>query len=57
MAWDLIEKHVREAISQRALTDAAAQTRLRISTAEQYPRLRGAAALLAAPTFAAPRVA
>jgi predicted NBD/HSP70 family sugar kinase len=57
MAWDLIEKHVREAISERALTDAAAQTRLRISTAEQYPRLRGAAALLAAPTFAAPRVA
>jgi len=56
-AWDLIEKRVREAITERALTDEAAKTRLRISTADQYPRLRGAAALLAAPTFAAPRIA
>lgn len=56
-AWDLIEKNVRDAIAERALTDAAAKTRLRISTADQYPRLRGAAALLAAPTFAAPRIA
>jgi predicted NBD/HSP70 family sugar kinase len=56
-AWDLIESSVRKAIAERALTETAAQTRLRISTAEQYPRLRGAAALLAAPTFAAPRVA
>ena len=56
-AWDLIENNVRDAIAERALTDAAAKTRLRISTADQYPRLRGAAALLAAPTFAAPRIA
>lgn len=56
-AWDLIEKSVHDAIAERALTDAAAKTRLRISTADQYPRLRGAAALLAAPTFAAPRIA
>jgi predicted NBD/HSP70 family sugar kinase len=56
-AWDLIEERVREAIAERALTESAAHTRLRISNAEQYPRLRGAAALFAAPTFAAPRVA
>jgi predicted NBD/HSP70 family sugar kinase len=56
-AWDLIEKSVRDAIAERALTDTAAQTRLRIATSEQYPRLRGAAALFAAPTFAAPQVA
>lgn len=57
MAWDLIENSVRRAISERALTEAAAKTPLRIATSEAYPRLRGAAALLAAPTFAAPQVA
>ncbi len=55
-AWDLIENTVRESINERALTDAAARTLLRVSST-QYPRLRGAAALIAAPTFAAPRVA
>ena len=57
MAWDLIEARVRQAISERALTEAAAKTPLRLATSEPYPRLRGAAALLAAPTFAAPQVA
>jgi hypothetical protein len=28
-----------------------------VSSAHEHPRLRGAAALIAAPTFAAPRVA
>jgi N-acetylglucosamine repressor len=56
-AWDLIEGTVRSAMAQRTLTDAAARTPLYISTAQEYPRLRGAAALIAAPTFAAPRVA
>lgn len=56
-AWDLIENTVREALAERTLTDAAARTPLRITSTQQYPRLRGAAALIAAPTFAAPRVA
>ena len=56
-AWDLIENSVRDAISERTLTEAAARTPLRVTSTQDYPRLRGAAALIAAPTFAAPRVA
>ena len=56
-AWDLIENTVRKAMTERTLTEAAAQTPLRVTAAQEYPRLRGAAALIAAPTFAAPRVA
>ncbi|HBB87711.1 MAG TPA: hypothetical protein DC047_08865 [Blastocatellia bacterium] len=56
-AWDLIEETVRSAMVERALTEAASRTPLRITPAQEYPRLRGAAALIAAPTFAAPRVA
>ncbi len=56
-AWDLIEDNVREALVERALTDAAGRTPLRITSTQEYPRLRGAAALIAAPDFAAPRVA
>jgi len=56
-AWDLIEETVRSAMVARTLTEAAARTPLRITPAQEYPRLRGAAALIAAPTFAAPRVA
>ncbi|MFL6210098.1 MAG: ROK family protein [Pyrinomonadaceae bacterium] len=56
-AWDLIEQTVRAALATRALTQAAARTPLRVASTHEYPRLRGAAALIAAPTFAAPRVA
>jgi predicted NBD/HSP70 family sugar kinase len=56
-AWDLIENTVREALTERVLTEAAARTQLRVAATHEYPRLRGAAALIAAPTFAAPRVA
>jgi N-acetylglucosamine repressor len=56
-AWDLIEETVREAIAERALTVAAGLTPVRVAAAQEHPRLRGAAALIAAPTFAAPRVA
>jgi N-acetylglucosamine repressor len=56
-AWDLIGETVRSAMAARTLTDAAARTPLRITPAQEYPRLRGAAALIAAPSFAAPRVA
>lgn len=56
-AWSLIEGTVRSALSERALTSAAAETAILIARNADYPRLRGAAALVAAPTFAAPRVA
>ena len=50
-------KSVRSAIAERALTSAAARTPLHVTSAQEYPRLRGAAALIAAPTYAAPQVA
>jgi len=56
-AWDLIEDTVRRALSERALIESAGRTPIRITSTQEYPRLRGAAALIAAPTFAAPRVA
>jgi N-acetylglucosamine repressor len=56
-AWDLIEGAVRTALAERALTAAAATTEIRPVAASEYPRLQGAAALVAAPAFAAPVVA
>jgi len=55
--WDLIEPSVREALAKRVLTETAARTPLRVTSIQEHSRLRGAAALIAAPTFAAPRVA
>jgi len=56
-AWDLIQGPVTSALAQRALTEKGGRTPLRISSTMDHSRLRGAAALIAAPTFAAPRVA
>jgi predicted NBD/HSP70 family sugar kinase len=56
-AWDLIESTVRAALAERALTPAASTTDIVIVSAEEHPRLRGAAMLVAAPAFAAPVVA
>ena len=56
-AWDLIEAEVRMAIKERTLTGLLGETPLRIVPAVEYPRLRGAAALVTAPAFAAPKVA
>jgi len=56
-AWDMIEDMVRKGLGERALTEAAARTPLLLTPTQDYPRLKGAAALIAAPTFAAPRVA
>jgi predicted NBD/HSP70 family sugar kinase len=56
-AWDLMESTVRAALAERALTPAAAATDLVTVSADQHPRLRGAAMLVAAPIFAAPVVA
>jgi N-acetylglucosamine repressor len=56
-AWDLIENIVGEAMAERSLTATAARTPIRVTAMQESPRLRGAAALIAAPSFAAPRVA
>jgi predicted NBD/HSP70 family sugar kinase len=57
-AWDVVAPAVRAALAERALTDEAAAT----PVVAELPRdacrgLRGAAALVAAPVFAAPQVA
>lgn len=57
LAWDVIAPTVQSALAERALTAAAAQTEIRPVAAAEYPRLQGAAALVAAPAFAAPVVA
>jgi predicted NBD/HSP70 family sugar kinase len=56
-AWDLIGDTVRSAMAERALTPAATSTPISPVNATEYPRLQGAAALVAAPAFAAPVVA
>ena len=56
-AWDLIEGTVSQALAERALTESAGRTPLRVSVTQESSRLKGAAALIAAPSFAAPRVA
>lgn len=56
-AWDLIEPLVREAIKERTLTVDLGKISIGLVPAMEYPRLRGAAALVTAPAFAAPKVA
>ena len=56
-AWDLISGAVRTALAERTLTAAAAETELRPVPVNEHSRLHGAAALVAAPAFAAPVVA
>lgn len=56
-AWDLIEPGVRAALQERALLPAAENIEIVLVPAEDHPRLTGAAALVAAPAFAAPVVA
>jgi hypothetical protein len=48
---------MRAMIRERALTSLAAATPIIPEPASNYPRLRGATALVAAPIFAAPQVA
>ena len=55
-AWDMIDPMIRETIGSRALTAQAAATPITPESASNHPRLRGAMALVAAPSFAAPRV-
>src|SRR5690606_29912279 len=56
LGWDLIERRVRPATRARTLTAAAAETAIVTEDARLHPRLRGAAALVVAPLFAAPEI-
>lgn len=56
-AWDLIEGEVREAMVSRSFSSAAETMPIIPEQSTEYPRLRGATALVAVQSFAAPRVA
>lgn len=56
-AWDLVNDHIRAGIAERSLTDSAANTPVIPEMSSTHPRLRGATALVAAPSYAAPRLA
>jgi predicted NBD/HSP70 family sugar kinase len=55
-AWDLLEATVRQALATRVLAPAASSIEITPVPSPDHPRLRGAAALVTAPIFAAPRV-
>jgi predicted NBD/HSP70 family sugar kinase len=56
-AWGLMESAIQTRIAQRTLTEAAAATPIAIDSDYAGTRLRGAAALVVAPAFAAPQIA
>ena len=56
-AWEQMLPTVRRAMEARVLTEDAAATSIVAEAAGTFPRLRGGAALVAAPLFAAPRIA
>jgi predicted NBD/HSP70 family sugar kinase len=55
-AWDRLGPVVREALDERALEPSRGRARMVVVPPEGLPRLRGAAALVTAPAFAAPFV-
>ncbi|HWK88852.1 MAG TPA: ROK family protein [Longimicrobium sp.] len=55
-SWDLIKPRVVEALAQRTLTQGAAATPVIPEPHDPQTRLRGAAALVVAPIFAAPTI-
>jgi predicted NBD/HSP70 family sugar kinase len=56
-AWDLIEVTVRSSLKERTLRPVGRHVEIVVVPASDYPRLKGAAALVSAPSFAAPIVA
>jgi predicted NBD/HSP70 family sugar kinase len=57
LAWDLFESAVRDALREQALIREPGETEIRVVPLSEHPRLRGAAALVSTPAFAAPTVA
>jgi predicted NBD/HSP70 family sugar kinase len=55
--WDLIATTVRNALREEALIRETGEAEIRVVPLHEYPRLRGAAALVSVPAFAAPVVA
>jgi predicted NBD/HSP70 family sugar kinase len=55
--WDLVEPIMSKALRERVLPPAFPPPQIVLVPASEMPRLRGAAALVAAPAFAAPEVA
>jgi predicted NBD/HSP70 family sugar kinase len=56
-AWDLIGETVHEAVQERILGHKIPPDLIRLVSPTDYPRIRGAAVLITAPAFAAPRIA
>jgi predicted NBD/HSP70 family sugar kinase len=56
-AWNMLEPIVRAALDERTLEPIRGKAELAVVPHQQLPRLRGAAALVSAPAFAAPVVA
>jgi predicted NBD/HSP70 family sugar kinase len=57
IGWDLLASMVRDALREQALTPEAAGTTISVVQLSEHPRLRGAAALVHTPAFAAPTIA
>jgi len=57
VGWDLMLSTVRDAMREQSLTRETGETDIKIVPLGEYPRLRGAAALVSSPAFAAPTVA
>jgi predicted NBD/HSP70 family sugar kinase len=55
-AWDLLSATVRDTLHEDAVIREAGETEIRIVPLGEHPRLRGAAALIHTPAFAAPVV-
>ena len=56
-AWDLIAPTVSEALRRETLLREVGETEILTVALGEHPRLRGAAALVSTPAFAAPVVA
>jgi hypothetical protein len=56
-AWDLVLPSVQRALREQALIPEAGETEVVVVALDEHPRLRGAAALVNSPAFAAPVVA
>jgi predicted NBD/HSP70 family sugar kinase len=56
-AWDIVLPSVQRAMQEQALIREAAEQEILIVPLGEHPRLRGAAALVTSPVFAAPDVA
>jgi predicted NBD/HSP70 family sugar kinase len=56
-AWDLVLPSVQKALQEQALIHEAGKTEIVLVALGEHPRLRGAAALVNSPVFAAPVVA